>query len=139
MINGVVITNTESRAALLIHNQAQILPGRMVMQEDVAVTPTRRLYFAAQLLFMSWLDHSRRAECQGEFDQRATQLLLQSVDPELRAGIQNAQALIANGEGFKALKLLKGLVDREMEVSAPANEALPEAFTDGRSSALRGK
>ncbi|MCM8738743.1 flagellar biosynthesis repressor FlbT [Azospirillum sp. A1-3] len=137
MINGVVITNTESRAALLIHNQAQILPGRMVMQEEVTVSPVRRLYFTGQSLFMHWLDEGGRSERYQSFEGQATQLLLLSVDPDFRTTIKEAVSAFAAGNGFHALKRLREMVVAETQAAQAAGTPLPEAFTDGRNQALR--
>jgi flagellar biosynthesis repressor protein FlbT len=116
-IGKCVLTNSRARAFFTIEGQLPILQGKDVLPAELAVSPLEKLYCCVQQMY---LDESHE-EHQGSYLALADRSLTEN--PTLASELQAADQLIASRQHYKALKVLKKLMD-------------PVAFTgDGSASA----
>ena len=111
IIGGAVLTNSDYRCNLVIENNVPILRQKDIMNEKQANSPTRRIYFAIQLMYIDEknlaLHHKTYWKLVQDFIQAAPAMLL-IVDQ-----ISNK---ILGGQYYHALKLARNLIDYEKEV-----------------------
>ena len=84
MINGAVITNIRRRSFLAIHNHARIIPGKFILKDENAITPVRRVYFAAQMAYIYCEDPDQLDAWVADFDQRLEEVLGILSNDEMR-------------------------------------------------------
>ena len=111
IIGGAVLTNSNYKCNLVIENNVPILRQKDIMNEKQANSPTRRIYFAIQLMYIDEknlaLHHKTYWKLVQDFIQAAPAMLL-IVDQ-----ISNK---ILGGQYYHALKLARNLIDYEKEV-----------------------
>ncbi len=110
VVNGAVLTNGEYRTTLIVRNFAQIMREKDVLQEEDATTPTRRLYFLVQAMLMQ---PPPPAELQANYEQVLTSLQAAYIKPATLAALDEAAALVASGDYYKALTKLQPLIQYE--------------------------
>jgi flagellar protein FlbT len=111
IVNGIVLQNSHHAAKLIVHNEATLLREKDIIAEEAANTPARRIYFAAQCLYLfpeksaHYLPIIHRFL--GDFAEAApsTLPLLQKIEQE-----------IAAGQLYQALKTGKQLIAKEQEI-----------------------
>jgi len=131
MINGAVITNLKRRAFLAIHNHARIIPGKFILKEDVAITPVRRIYFAAQMAYIFSEDPDECARWEAEFDRRTGEVLGILSNDEMRARLTEAVEAFRQRVFYKTLRLVQDLMGYEETLFAIGGTPPPPAFGDG--------
>lgn len=72
VINGSVVQNGDRRTTLMIHNRSAILREKDIMRAEDASTPSRRIYFAIQMMY---LDHKVEQTFYREFVQRISEFI----------------------------------------------------------------
>ena len=72
VINGVVLTNGDKRASLVIQNKACVLRERDIMQPGDANTPARRIYLP---IMMMYLDPDGGEQYYNDFAPRMTEFM----------------------------------------------------------------
>ena len=110
VINGTVIANGDRRATLIVHNKASILREKDIMQEDEAVTPAKRIYFAVMLMYM---EDSKIDQYHDEFALRMTEFMNAISTPEAVELCIIMSREVMNNNYYKALMAGKKLVEFE--------------------------
>jgi flagellar protein FlbT len=131
MINGAVITNIRRRSFLAIHNHARIIPGKFILKEENAVTPVRRIYFAAQMAYIVCEDPEQIGDWAGEFDQRLQEVFGVLSNDEMRDKLAEAATAFGARQFYKTLRLLQDVMEYEDRLFAVGGNPPPPAFGDG--------
>jgi flagellar biosynthesis repressor protein FlbT len=111
IVNGVVLQNSHHAAKLVVHNEATLLREKDILTEEAANTPSRRIYFSVQCLYLfpeksaHYLPIIHRFL--GDFADAAPSTLpiLQKIEQE-----------VASGQLYQALKTGKQLIVKEQEI-----------------------
>lgn len=108
LINGAVIENTGDTAILLIHNKADILRRKEIMQENEASTPARKIYYSLQCAYIFEKDRTRYLSLVNEF-------MLQYLDAASSAQpiLKKISSDIDKSHLYNALKSSRNLIDHE--------------------------
>ena len=111
IIGGAVLTNSNYKCNLVIENNVPILRQKDIMNEKQANSPTRRIYFAIQLMYIDEknlaLHHKTYWKLVQDFIQAAPAMLLM---------VDQISNKILGGQYYHALKLARNLIDYEKEV-----------------------
>lgn len=110
VINGAVIVNGNRKASLAIRNFAHILREADVMQEEEAITPTRRAYFAAQLLL---LDPENRDDYAPKVQSLISDLKQAFTNAEVLYHLDKALGHLEDGDYYKILAVLRRVIRYE--------------------------
>lgn len=110
VINGAVIVNGDRKASLAVKNFANILRETDVMQEEEANTPTRRAYFAAQLML---LDPVNRTDYEANFRRFMNDLLGAFTNEEILLTLRQALAHHDEQDYYKILAALRKVIKYE--------------------------
>jgi flagellar protein FlbT len=113
ILGGTVITNGNSKTELIIENKVPLLREKDIMSEADATSPTRRIYYIIQLMYVD-NDHMRT------YHDRYWELVRDLVDaaPALLGIIDQISELIVGNQYYQALKLAKALIKYEEEVTS---------------------
>jgi flagellar protein FlbT len=131
MINGAVITNLRRRAFLAIHNNARIIPGKFVLKQERANTPVRRIYFAAQMMYIFAEDQSECAKWEAEFKTRLAEVMNIVTTDQVREALAEAGELFDQRQFYQALRMLQPVIEYEEQLLRMTGQELEPAFTDG--------
>jgi len=111
IVNGVVLQNAHHAAKLIVHNEAALLREKDILAEEAANTPARRIYFAAQCLY---LFPGKRAfylpvihQFLSEFGEAA---------PSTLPLVHKIEQDVAAAQLYQALKSIKQLIAKEQEI-----------------------
>ena len=111
MIGGAVVTNGSAKSDLIIENRVSILREKDIMKEEEAISPSRRVYFVIQLMYM---DEGNVVEYHNTYWKLVTDVV--SAAPSTLKVIDQISGYVLNGEYYQALKLTRKLIDYEQEV-----------------------
>jgi flagellar protein FlbT len=111
-VNGAVI-KTDRKVSLEFLNDVDFLLEAHVMQPEQAVTPLRQLYFIVQVMLMTPGDTASAREL---FRNSLPMVLACFDDQRLLSALKHVDQLVAEGQVFEALKLLRNFFDLETEV-----------------------
>lgn len=113
ILGGTVITNGNSKTELIIENEVPLLREKDIMSEVDANSPTRRIYFSIQLMYVD------SDNLQTHHD-RYWKLVRDLVDaaPSLLGIIDQISELIVGNQYYQALKLANALIKYEKEVTS---------------------
>ena len=113
ILGGTVITNGNSKTEFIIENKVPLLREKDIMSEADATSPTRRIYFVIQLMYVD-------AENLRAYHDRYWELVRDLVDaaPGLLGIIDQISELIVGNQYYQALKLAKALIKYEEEVTS---------------------
>ncbi|WP_082742736.1 MULTISPECIES: flagellar biosynthesis repressor FlbT [Methylobacterium] len=127
-INGAVL-RVDRKVAIELMNDATFLLESHVLQAEEATTPLRQLYFAAQTLL---IEPAKAQAARALYDGIRDGLLAATGEPALREGLASADALVAAGRLFEALKMIRGLYPLEAALLAADAAAFadPAALAD---------
>ena len=113
ILGGAVVTNGSNRCELCIDNSVPILRQKDILNEKEANSPSRRIYFAIQLMYIDdknlALHHKTYWKVVQEFIQAA---------PTTLPIVDQISNKILGGQYYHALKLARNLIDYEKEVIA---------------------
>lgn len=121
VINGAVIVNGDRKASLGVKNFANILRETDVMQEEEANTPTKRAYFAAQLML---LDPEHRSDYEQPFRRYMKDLVGAFTNADMLALLRQALDHFQSGDYYKILAILRKVIKYE-EILLQSIEARP--------------
>jgi flagellar protein FlbT len=110
VINGAVIVNGDRKAFLAVKNFANILRETDVMQEEEANTPTKRAYFAAQLML---LDPEHRADYESAFRRYMQDIIGVFSNAEILDTLNQALTYFDEGDYYKILAALRKVIKYE--------------------------
>ncbi len=108
IINGAVLENGGDSTILVVHNRADILRRKEIMQEEDAKTPARMVYYSLQCAYMF-------EEMRGDY----LQSCLRYLDSYLQAAasatsiVVEIKEMIAAGQLYRALKKSHELIKHE--------------------------
>jgi flagellar biosynthesis repressor protein FlbT len=117
-VNGAVI-RTDRKVALEFLNDVDFLLEAHVMQPEDANTPLRQLYFIIQVMLMTPGDASSAREL---FRKSLPMMLACFADQRILSALKHVDRLVAEGQVFEALKLLRGFFELEAEILGDAAE-----------------
>lgn len=124
-VNGAVL-KTDRKVSLEFLNDVDFLLEAHVMQPEEAITPIRQLYFIVQVMLMTPGD----AVSARELFRTSLPLVLGCyADQRIQSALKHVDQLVAEGQVFEALKLLRNFFDLENELvaSVSANGGEPAA------------
>lgn len=110
IIDGAVVTNSDSTSNLIIENNVPILRQKNIMSPHEADSPCRRIYFVIQLMYVD-------AENLEKYHNIYWHLVRDLVEaaPSVLNRIDQISELILNDEYYPALKLARKLIEYEQE------------------------
>ena len=112
VIGETVLVNSGTRTSFLIDGEAPILRERDTITAETANTPAKRLYLCLQTMYLKNDIPRYRTAYQGFLRE------LRETNPGVRLTIDAANAHVAAGALYKALKEIRKLVKREDELLA---------------------
>ena len=112
VIGEAVLVNSGTRISFLIDGEAPILRERDTITAETANTPAKRLYLCLQTMYLKNDIPRYQTAYQGFLRQ------LREANPGARITIDAANAHVAEGALYKALKEIRKLVKREDELLA---------------------
>lgn len=111
IVGGAVITNGDTKCDLIIENKVPLLREKNILRKEYANTPSRRIYFVIQLMYIDEenlnLHHKAYWELVSEFIQAA---------PSSLGMIKEISDHIVNNRYYMALKLAARLIEYEQKV-----------------------
>ncbi|UCF93851.1 MAG: flagellar biosynthesis repressor FlbT [Desulfobacterales bacterium] len=117
IIDGAVVTNSNTKCELFIENNVPILRQKDIMSAEDADSPARRIYFAIQLMYIDEqnlaLHHKTYWHLVQDFIQAA---------PSIWRLIDKISDHILRSQYYQALKLTRNLIEYEKEVITRAQE-----------------
>jgi len=119
VVNGAVMVAGKKGASLVLQNEATILLGKDIMQEDEANTPAKRIYFTILLMY---LDQDESDQYRGIFLELVESFLEATTFKEVRMTLLNIVQDVNEKRFYRALKTCKALIAYEAEIlkiSAP--------------------
>lgn len=111
IINGAVIETASPNSKLIIHNEAAILRGKEIMQQENACTPATRVYFSLQ---GAYIFKEKEKEYLTAFDKYLFEFL--KATPSSLEIVQKVKKFVENDQIYKALKEAYHLIEHEENV-----------------------
>ncbi len=111
IIGRAVIRNGSKASEFIVENNVPILRHKDIMTELEADTPSRRVYFVIQLMY---IDSERLVEYHARYWEYAHDIL--AAAPSTKPHIGKISEQILGGEYYQALKLTRKLIDYEKEL-----------------------
>lgn len=112
IIGGAVVTNGDTRADFTIDNKVPLLRQKDIMSEDEANSPSRRLYFVIQLMY---IDQDNVLTYHNTYWSIVQDIV--KAAPSVLGLIDQISELILGNQYYQALKLTKTLIEYEQEVT----------------------
>lgn len=114
IINGAVIEGApDSRTELVVMNKAMIMRQKHIILEKDANTPSKRLYFCLQMLY---IDPDNVEEYLKLFDKYFKDLADIVSLPPLKKSMEIMGTLVADGNYYDAMKLCREVMKVEKEL-----------------------
>lgn len=113
VVNGAVMVAGKKGASLVLQNEATILLGKDIMQEEDANTPAKRIYFTILLMY---LDQDDADQYRGTFLELVESFLEATTFKEVRMTLLNIVQDVNEKRFYRALKTCKALMNYEAEI-----------------------
>ncbi|WP_420404649.1 flagellar biosynthesis repressor FlbT [Nisaea sp.] len=113
VVNGAVMVAGKKGASLVLQNEATILLGKDIMQEEDANTPAKRIYFTILLMY---LDQDQSDQYRGVFLELVESFLEATTFKEVRMTLLNIVQDVNEKRFYRALKTCKALMSYEAEI-----------------------
>lgn len=110
IIGNALITNDATRTRLHIEGDSPILREKDIMREEEANTPSKRIYFTIQLMYLSTEPEKIHKLY---FDQIRE---IQDAAPSTSLFFMKINDFILKGQYYKALKEARNLIEHEREL-----------------------
>jgi len=110
IIGNCVVTNSDQRTRLFIDGEAPILREKDILTKQTANSPSKRIYFAVQLMYLDSNTDALRDQYFTLTDE------LVKAAPSTVAIIDQINNEILTGSLYKALKIAKKLISYEQEL-----------------------
>jgi flagellar protein FlbT len=117
VVNGAVMVAGNKGASLVLQNEATILLGKDIMQEEDATTPAKRIYFAILLMY---LDTTGRDSIKPTFMGLLEDFMEATTFAEVQKTLLHILQDVNSGKFYRALKTCKALIAYEEQVFAYA-------------------
>ncbi|MEQ8587434.1 MAG: flagellar biosynthesis repressor FlbT [Thalassobaculaceae bacterium] len=115
VVNGAVMVAGNKGASLVLQNEATILLGKDIMQEDEADTPAKRIYFTILLMY---LDDEGRKDYYPIFMKLIEDFMEATTFNEVRRTLLHIVQDVDAARYYRALKTCKALIAYEDQVLA---------------------
>ena len=119
VVNGAVMVAGNKGASLVLQNEATILLGKDIMQEEDANTPAKRIYFTILLMY---LDDQDRKQYYPIFIKLIEDFMEATTFKEVRKTLLHIVQDVNAGKYYRALKTCKALINYESEVLSYAQQ-----------------
>ena len=113
IVNGAVMAAGEKGASLVLQNEATLLLGKDIMQEEDANSPAKRIYFTILLMY---LDNDDSDRYRGTFLDLVESFLEVTTFKEVRLSLLNVVQDVNEKRFYRALKTCKALIKYEAEI-----------------------
>ncbi len=113
VVNGAVMVAGNKGASLVLQNEATILLGKDIMQEEEADTPAKRIYFTILLMY---LDETGRSDYYPTFMKLAEDFMEATTLNEVRRTLLHIVQDVNANKYYRALKTCKALISYETQV-----------------------
>lgn len=114
IINGAVIEgNPDGRTEIIVLNNASVMRQKHIMQEEEANTPSKRLYFALQMLYIDPENNEQYHKLYEGFRgdlERVVSL------PVLKDALNLIKAAVEQGRYYDAMKICRDFMVAEDEL-----------------------
>ena len=111
ILGGAVVTNGDSKCELLIENKVTLLREKDIMGERDANSPSRRIYFTIQLMY---IDNDNLAIHHKTYWQIVRDVV--NAAPSTVGLIDQISEHIVSNQYYQALKMARELIEYEQEV-----------------------
>ena len=111
IISGAVLVNGPKSAEFLVENNVPILREIDIMGEAQVTTPSRRLYFCVQLMY---IDNSTAIPYLEQYQKLANEIT--AAAPSTGAFISQISEKVSVSDYYHALKLARKLIDYEEQL-----------------------
>ena len=111
ILGGTVVLNGGSRSDLIIEYKVPILRQNDILSEKDANSPSKRIYFAIQLMY---IDSANLPTYHQQYWQLANDLV--KAAPSFLPYIEKINKRVLNGHYYQALKLVHKMIALEQEV-----------------------
>ena len=115
IIGGAVIHNGSKASEFVVENTVPILRQKDIMAESEANSPSRRIYFVIQLLY---IDRENQVDYHTKYWELVKNVLVAA--PSTRPYLDRISEQIVTGNFYQALKHSKKLIDYEEELLSHA-------------------
>lgn len=119
IIGRAVIQNGPKPSEFVIENTVPILRQKDIMSEREAVSPSRRVYFAVQLMY---IDPENLVDHHGVFWELSKDIL--AAAPSTAPYLEKIGEQVLAGDYYQALKSTRKLIDYEQELLAHVKKPL---------------
>ena len=114
IINGAVIEgHPDSRTEIVVMNKARIMRQKHIMQEKDANSPSKRLYFALQMLY---IDPDNEKDYLEAYEKYLDDLKNTVSLPPLVEALGNIETSVEKKQYYDALKVCRELTKTEEEI-----------------------
>ncbi|NMC73423.1 MAG: flagellar protein FlbT [Geobacteraceae bacterium] len=111
IIGGAVIHNGPKASEFVVENTVTILRQKDIMAERDACSPSRRVYFVIQLMY---IDRENQVDYHTRYWELVKDIL--AAAPSTKPHVDRISEQIVAGEFYQALKLTRKLIDYEEEL-----------------------
>jgi flagellar protein FlbT len=111
IVGGAVVRNGDTGAHLLVENEVPILRERDILSERDADSPSRRIYFVVQLMYV---DEKGLAEHHKLYWALIRELL--AAAPSTAGFVDAINDFVVDKKYYQALKTARRLIDYEQEL-----------------------
>lgn len=111
IINGAVIEgNPDGRTEIIVLNNASVMRQKHIMQEDEANTPSKRLYFTLQMLY---IDPENKEQYEPLFNGFHGDLDRTVSLPVIKESLALIKTAVDNAQYYDAMKICRDLIAAE--------------------------
>jgi flagellar biosynthesis repressor protein FlbT len=113
LVGKAVIKNGPRTSEFVVENNVPILRQKDILTEEEANSPSRRVYFVIQLMY---IDTEKLVEYHGKYWELVNDILVAA--PSTKPYIERISEQILAGDYYQALKLTRKLMNYEEELLA---------------------
>ncbi len=113
VVNGAVMVAGKKGASLVLQNEATILLGKDIMQEEEANTPAKRIYFT---ILVMYLDQDNASQYKETFMRLVEDFMEATTFADVRRTLLHIVQDVNTGKYYRALKTCKAVVSYEAEI-----------------------
>lgn len=114
IINGAVMEgHPDGRTEIVVLNKARIMRQKHILQEKEANTPSKRLYFSLQMMY---IDTDNEKDYMKSFEKYLKDLKGAVSLPPLVKALNNIEETVGEKNYYDALKICRDLIKAEAEI-----------------------
>jgi flagellar protein FlbT len=119
LVGQAVIKNGEKSIEFLIENKVSILREKEIMKEESANTPSKRLYFLVQLMYV---DQGNVVNYHNTYWEQVREIV--AAAPSTCAYIEEVSTRLLEQNYYQALKAAKKLIEYEKKLVTSVNSGV---------------